>query len=57
MIAAADPASVSYLYYVNKPGTCGELSFATSYAQFLTDVAAYNAARNAAGGRSPTKCP
>ena len=56
MVAAADPASVSYLYYVNKPGTCGELAFATSYTQFQADVAAYNAARNAAGGRSPTTC-
>jgi UPF0755 protein len=56
MVAAADPASVSYLYYVNKPGTCGELAFASSYAQFQADVAAYNAARNAAGGRSPTTC-
>jgi UPF0755 protein len=56
MVAAADPASVSYLYYVNKPGTCGELAFATSYTQFQADVAAYDAARNAAGGRSPTTC-
>jgi UPF0755 protein len=57
MIAAADPASVPYLYYVNKPGTCGELAFASTFTQFQADVAAYNAARNAAGGRSPTKCP
>jgi uncharacterized YceG family protein len=57
MIAAADPAPASYLYYVNKPGTCGELAFATSYAQFQADSAAYDAARNAAGGRSPTTCP
>jgi peptidoglycan lytic transglycosylase G len=56
MIAAADPSPASYLYYVNKPGTCGELAFATDYAQFQADVAAYNAARNAAGGRSPTTC-
>jgi UPF0755 protein len=56
MIAAADPASVPYLYYVNKPGTCGELAFASTFTQFQADVAAYNAARNAAGGRSPTKC-
>ena len=57
MIAAAAPAAVSYLYYVNKPNTCGQLAFSTSYSQFQSDVAAYNAARNAAGGRSPTKCP
>jgi len=42
---------------VDKPNTCGELAFATSYTQFEADVAAYNAARNAAGGRAPTKCP
>jgi len=57
MAAAADPAAVSYLYYVDKPNTCGELAFATSYTQFEADVAAYNAARDAAGGRAPTKCP
>jgi UPF0755 protein len=57
MVAAANPAPVSYLYYVNKPSTCGELSFATTYAQFQSDVAAYNDARARAGGRSPTSCP
>jgi uncharacterized YceG family protein len=57
MVAATHPAAVTYLYYVDKPNTCGELAFATSYTQFEADVAAYNAARNAAGGRAPTKCP
>jgi uncharacterized YceG family protein len=57
MIAAAHPAPVPYLYYVDKPYTCGALAFATTYAQFEADVAAYNAARNAAGGRAPTRCP
>ncbi len=57
MIAAAEPAHVSYLYYVDKPNTCGKLAFATSYAQFQADVSAYNAARAANGGRAPTKCP
>jgi uncharacterized YceG family protein len=57
MVAATDPARVSYLYYVDAPNTCGKLAFATSYTQFEADVAAYNAARNAAGGRAPTKCP
>lgn len=56
MIAAADPAAVSYLYYVDQPNTCGKLAFSTSYSQFEADVAAYNAARNAAGGRAPTSC-
>ncbi|HEY7965669.1 MAG TPA: endolytic transglycosylase MltG [Solirubrobacteraceae bacterium] len=56
MVAAAAPAPVSYLYYVDKPNTCGELAFATTYSQFQSDVAAYDAARNANGGRAPTKC-
>lgn len=57
MMAAADPPSVPYLYYVVKPGTCGAETFTASYSQFLADVAAYNAARNANGGNAPTKCP
>src|ERR1019366_2307686 len=57
MIAAADPARVSYLYYVDKPNTCGALAFATSYSRFEAEKAAYDAARTAAGGRAPTKCP
>jgi uncharacterized YceG family protein len=57
MVAAAAPAHVSYLYYVDKPNTCGKLAFATTNAQFQADVNAYNAARDADGGRAPTKCP
>jgi len=56
MIAAAHPARVSYLYYVNKPNTCGKLAFATTNAQFQADVAAYNTARAKNGGRAPTRC-
>jgi UPF0755 protein len=57
--AAAHPANVSYLYYVVKPNTCGELTFATTKAQFDRAEAAYNAARAAAGGNAPTpsNCP
>jgi uncharacterized YceG family protein len=54
--AAAHPAKVSYLYYVVKPGTCGEHSFSSTDAQFQRDVARYNAARAAAGGKSPDSC-
>ena len=54
--AAAHPAKVDYLYYVVKPGTCGEHSFSSTEAQFEGDVARYNSARAAAGGRSPTSC-
>jgi UPF0755 protein len=54
--AAAHPAKVPYLYYVVKPGTCGEHAFSSTDAQFEQDVARYNAARKAAGGKSPEKC-
>lgn len=54
--AAAHPAKVPYLFYVVKPGTCGQHAFSSTDAQFQRDVARYNAARNAAGGKSPTKC-
>ena len=54
--AAAHPAHVSYLFYVVKPGTCGQHAFSTTDAQFQRDVQRYNDARNAAGGKSPTRC-
>ncbi len=54
--AAAHPAKVDYLYYVVKPGTCGEHSFSSTNAEFEADVARYNEAREAAGGKSPTTC-
>jgi peptidoglycan lytic transglycosylase G len=54
--AAAHPAKVDYLYYVVKPGACGEHSFSSSAAQFEADVARYNEARAAAGGESPDTC-
>jgi peptidoglycan lytic transglycosylase G len=54
--AAAHPARVDYLYYVVKPGTCGEHSFSSTDAEFQADVASYNAARDAAGGQSPDTC-
>jgi UPF0755 protein len=54
--AAARPAKADYLYYVVKPGTCGEHSFSSSDVEFQADVARYNAAREAAGGESPDSC-
>ncbi len=54
--AAAHPARVPYLYFVVKPGTCGQSVFETSYAQFLRDSKRYTAAKAANGGRSPTRC-
>jgi UPF0755 protein len=54
--AAAHPARVGYLFYVVKPGTCGEHAFSETFSEFEQDQARYNEAREAAGGRSPTKC-
>ena len=54
--AAANPARAGYLYYVVKPGTCGEHAFSSTSAEFERDRARYNEAREAAGGNSPTKC-
>jgi UPF0755 protein len=54
--AAARPARVGYLYYVVKPGTCGEHAFSSTSAEFERDRQRYNEARDAAGGQSPTKC-
>ncbi|HEU5143121.1 MAG TPA: endolytic transglycosylase MltG [Solirubrobacterales bacterium] len=54
--AAARPAQVDYLFYVVKPGTCGEHSFSSSEEEFFADEARYNEAREAAGGESPDSC-
>jgi UPF0755 protein len=54
--AAAHPAKSDFLFYVNKPETCGELAFSKNEDEFESDVAAYNAAREANGGNEPTTC-
>jgi UPF0755 protein len=54
--AAAHPARSRFLYYVVKPNTCGEHSFAATNAGFQRDKARYDSARRARGGKSPTKC-
>jgi UPF0755 protein len=54
--AAARPAKANYLFYVVKPGTCGEHAFSATDAEFQKDVARYNAARERRGGKSPTDC-
>jgi uncharacterized YceG family protein len=53
--AAAHPATSNYLYFVVKPCGNGEMTFTSSYSQFLADSAAYQNAR-ARLGRSPEKC-
>jgi uncharacterized YceG family protein len=52
--AAADPAHVPFLYYVAAPDGCGEHVFSTTYAKFLHNVAEYQRALAANGGRVPT---
>jgi UPF0755 protein len=54
--AAARPAKVDYLFYVVKPGACGEHAFSSTEAEFEADVARYDEAREAAGGESPDSC-
>jgi uncharacterized YceG family protein len=53
--AAAQPAKVNYLYYVVKPGTCGEHSFTADQKQFNALARQYQQALQEQGG-SPTKC-
>jgi uncharacterized YceG family protein len=54
--AAARPADTDHLFYVVKPGTCGEHAFSATDAEFQQDVARYNAERARRGGKSPTDC-
>ncbi len=51
--AAAHPAHVPYLYYVNGADGCGELVFATTSAQFEHNAAAYDEALARNGGHEP----
>lgn len=53
--AAANPAKVNYLYFVVKPGRCGEHAFSASIEKFQADTAKYNQAREALG-KSPVTC-
>lgn len=52
--AAAHPAHVPYLYYVNGADGCGELVFSTSSAEFERNATAYQEALNRNGGHEPT---
>jgi UPF0755 protein len=56
LLAAAQPAHVSYLYFVVKPNACGALAFSTDLATFNTDVDIYNAAVKADHGGLPDAC-
>lgn len=52
--AAAHPAKVGYLYYVNGADGCGDLVFSDSYAEFEHDTALYEEALASNGGKEPT---
>ena len=56
MRAAANPRRTGYLFYVVKPGTCGEHDFSETDAEFQKDVDRYNRERERRGGKSPTNC-
>ena len=56
MRAAANPASVPYLFYVVKPCGNGAHAFSSTDAKFQQDVAKYNAARERRGGKDPSRC-
>lgn len=54
--AAAHPAKTGYLFYVNDPNGCNELTFAKTEAEFEKAVAEYEEAREANGGNEPSTC-
>ncbi len=54
--AAADPANSKAIYYVVKPCGNGAHAFSDTDAEFQRDVAAYNKARDARGGKDPSTC-
>ncbi|MBS1885539.1 MAG: endolytic transglycosylase MltG, partial [Actinobacteria bacterium] len=56
MQAAAHPAKTDYLFYVNNPNSCNELTFAKTEEEFLADAAKYEKAREANGGNQPSTC-
>jgi uncharacterized YceG family protein len=54
--AAAHPAKTEYLFYVNNPKSCNELTFTKTEAEFEEAVAKYEKAREANGGNEPSTC-
>ncbi|MGI8595634.1 MAG: endolytic transglycosylase MltG [Solirubrobacteraceae bacterium] len=51
--AAANPKRTDFLFFVVKPGGDGEHAFSRTDEEFQRDVARYNTARDARGGRDP----
>jgi UPF0755 protein len=56
MNAAAHPAKTDFLFYVNNPNSCNELTFAKTEEEFLADAEKYENAREKNGGNQPTTC-
>jgi UPF0755 protein len=54
--AAAKPAHSAFIYFVVKPGTCGEHDFSLTAAKHQRKVLRYERERARGGGRSPAKC-
>jgi uncharacterized YceG family protein len=54
--AAAHPAKTDFLFYVNNPNSCNELTFAKTEEEFLADAARYEQAREKNGGNEPSTC-
>jgi UPF0755 protein len=54
--AAAHPARTNFLYFVAKVCGNGSSVFESNYKQFQADVAKYQQARSARGGKSPERC-
>ena len=54
--AAAHPAKTQYLFYVNNPNSCNELTFAKTEEEFLADAEKYETAREKNGGNEPSTC-
>jgi UPF0755 protein len=54
--AAAHPAKTQFLFYVNNPNSCNELTFAKTEAEFEADAEKYEAAREKNGGNEPSTC-
>ncbi len=54
--AATHPARTNFLYFVAKVCGNGSSVFESSYKKFQADVAKYQRARRARGGRSPERC-
>ncbi len=54
--AAAHPAKTRYLFFVNNPNSCNELSFSKTEEEFFENEAKYQKEREKNGGNQPSTC-